>query len=191
MSTSGITGSNIARSLLDKNGLGNISINAMPGEMTDNYNPLEKSINLSEGVINSSSIAAIGIAAHEIGHAVQDAKAYAPIKLRSSLVSVANFGSNLAFPLFFIGFIVSFGPLMDAGIILYSVALFFALLTLPVEFNASNRAVEMLNAGGYVSTEEIGMVKKVLNAAALTYVATTAMAASELIRMLIMRNSRE
>ncbi len=163
----------------------------MPGEMTDNYNPLEKSINLSEGVINSSSIAAIGIAAHEIGHAVQDAKAYAPIKLRSSLVSVANFGSNLAFPLFFIGFIVSFGPLMDAGIILYSVALFFALLTLPVEFNASNRAVEMLNAGGYVSTEEIGMVKKVLNAAALTYVATTAMAASELIRMLIMRNSRE
>jgi len=189
--SSGISGSRLARNLLDGMGLGNIGVEPTPGEMTDNYDPRDKKLHLSSGVYNSSSVAAYGIVAHEVGHAIQDAKAYAPLKLRVSIVPVTQWGSNLAIPLFFIGLIMSYGPLMDAGIILFSLAVAFTLITLPVEFNASKRAGELLLSSGYVSNEELGMAKKVLNAAALTYVAATAVAVAQLLRLIVLRGSRD
>ncbi len=189
-SASGISGAQLGRDLLDRNNLGNITVSPTTGKMTDNYDPRNKSLNLSEGVFDSSSVAALGIVAHEVGHAVQDANAYFPIKLRSSIVPISNFGSTLSIPLFFLGLIMSYGPLMDAGIVLFSLAVAFTVITLPVEFNASNRAVSMLESSGYMPAEEIAMAKKVLNAAALTYVAATAMALMQLLRLIALRGSR-
>ena len=191
MASAGITGQRLARNLLDSNGLTGIEVNPTDGELTDNYDPRNKTLNLSDGVFGGTSIAAYGIVAHEVGHAVQDAKAYVPLKMRSSIVPVSNIGSQLSIPLFFIGLLMGYGPLMDAGIILFSLAVVFTLVTLPVEFNASKRAVAMLSSGGYVSHDEVGMAKKVLDAAALTYVAATAMAVLQLIRLMIMRGSRD
>lgn len=188
---SGISGSQIARNLLDVNGLGNVSVSQTPGELTDHYDPRDKTLHLSSGVHNSSSVAALGIVAHEVGHAVQDSKAYAPLKLRSNIVPISNLGSQLSIPLFFAGLIFSYGPLMDIGIILFSIAVAFTLITLPVEFNASNRAGAMLSSSGYVSQKEMGMARQVLNAAALTYVANTAMAVMQLIRLIALRGSRD
>ncbi len=190
-SSTGLTGSRLARNLLDSNGLGNVSVKAIEGELTDNYDPREKTLNLSADVFSGNSVAALGIVAHEVGHAVQDGKAYAPLKLRSSIVPVSNLGSQLAMPLFFVGLIVSYGPLMDAGIVLFSLAVVFTVITLPVEFNASKRATAMLSDSGYMSHEEVGMARKVLNAAALTYLAATAMAVLQLVRLMVMRNARE
>jgi len=189
-SASGISGAQLGRDLLDRNDLGNITVNPTTGKMTDNYDPRNKSLNLSEGVFDSSSVAALGIVAHEVGHAVQDANAYFPIKIRSSIVPISNFGSTLSIPLFFLGLIMSYGPLMDAGIVLFSLAVAFTVITLPVEFNASKRAVSMLESSGYMPAEEITMAKKVLNAAALTYVAATAMALMQLLRLIALRGSR-
>lgn len=189
-SASGISGAQLGRDLLDRNNLGNIKVSPTSGKMTDNYDPRDKSLNLSEGVFDSSSVAALGIVAHEVGHAVQDANAYFPIKIRSSIVPISNFGSTLSIPLFFLGLIMSYGPLMDAGIVLFSLAVAFTVITLPVEFNASKRAVSMLESSGYMPAEEITMAKKVLNAAALTYVAATAMALMQLLRLIALRGSR-
>lgn len=189
-SASGISGAQLGRDLLDRNDLGNITVSPTAGKMTDNYDPRNKSLNLSEGVFDSSSVAALGIVAHEVGHAVQDANAYFPIKIRSSIVPISNFGSTLSIPLFFLGLIMSYGPLMDAGIVLFSLAVAFTVITLPVEFNASKRAVSMLESSGYMPAEEISMAKKVLNAAALTYVAATAMALMQLLRLIALRGSR-
>lgn len=190
-SKSGMTGSQFAKNLLDRNNLGNVSVKQIAGELTDNYNPSDKTLNLSTSVYGSSSVAALGVVAHEVGHAVQDSKAYAPLKLRSSFVPVSNLGSKLAIPLFFMGLIFSYGPLMDAGIVLFSLVVAFAVITLPVEFNASNKAYAMMTESGYLSTEEVSQAKKVLNAAALTYVAATAMAVMQLIRLMVMRGSRD
>jgi Zn-dependent membrane protease YugP len=189
--SSGIPGSQLARNLLDKNDLGNIGIEHISGEMTDNYDPRDKKLHLSSGVYNSSSVAAYGIVAHEVGHAIQDSRSYFPLKLRSSIVPVSNWGSNLAIPLFFIGLIMSYGPLMDAGIIMFSLAVAFTLITLPVEFNASKRAMAMLSSSGYLSTQELNFAKKVLDAAALTYVAATTMAVLQLLRLIVLRGSRD
>jgi Zn-dependent membrane protease YugP len=145
-------------------------------------------------VFDSRSLAALGIAAHEAGHAVQDASGYAPLHIRNGIYPVANLGSSLAFPLFFIGFIFSrSGPtiLMDLGILLFSGAVVFSLITLPVEFNASRRALALLHDGGYLEADELAGARKVLSAAALTYVAATAMAAMQLLRMFILRGSRD
>jgi len=190
-SSKGLTGESAGRKLLDSAGLSKIGIERMPGNLTDNYDPRDKVLRLSEGVFSSDSIAAIGIVAHEVGHAVQDKNAYAPLKIRAGLVPAANIGSNLAIPLFFLGLLMGYPKLMDLGIIAFSIAVAFTLITLPVEFNASKRAIAMLSGSGYLTKDELPMAKKVLDAAALTYVAATAMAVLNLIRLLALRGSRE
>lgn len=186
----GFTGAEAGRKLLDDNGLIGVGIEQIPGNLTDNYDPRDRKLHLSEGVYNNNSIAALGIVAHEVGHAVQDSKAYAPLKIRSGLVPVANIGSQLSIPLFFFGLIFGSTQLMDIGIVFFSVAVAFTLITLPVEFNASKRAIAMLSGGGFVTKDEAPLAKKVLDAAALTYVAATAMAVLNLIRLLALRGER-
>ncbi len=188
--SNGLTGSSAGRKLLDAAGLSNIIVEPIGGNLTDNYDPRDKKLHLSEGVYNNDSIAAIGIVAHEVGHAVQDSKAYAPLKIRSGLVPAANIGSNLSIPLFFVGLLAGSTKLMDVGIIFFSIAVAFTIITLPVEFNASRRGIAMLKDGGYLNSEELPMAKKVLDAAAMTYVAATAMAVLNLIRLLALRGER-
>lgn len=190
-SKNGITGAAAGRKLLDASGLKGVGIERIAGNLTDNYDPRDKTLHLSEGVYDNDSIAAVGIVAHEVGHAVQDSKSYVPLKIRSGLVPVANFGSQLAIPLFFLGLIFSYAPLMDIGIIAFSIAVAFTIVTLPVEFNASKRAIAMLSEGRYLAEDEVPMAKKVLDAAALTYVAAMAMAVLNLLRLLALRGSRE
>jgi hypothetical protein len=183
-SASGLTAAQAARRLLDRAGLFNVHIEAVPGQLTDHYDPRTKTLRLSDP--ESRSVAAIGVAAHEAGHALQDAHGYAPLMLRSAVVPVAQFGSMLAFPLFFIGLIASLPALMWAGILFFTGVVFFTLITLPVEFDASRRAVQILQESGtIVERSELGAVQKVLNAAALTYVAAAAMAVLHLIRLLL------
>ncbi len=190
----GLTGAQVGRLLLDDSNLSDVPVEIIPGNLTDNYDPRDKTLHLSEGVYKSNSVAAVGIVAHEVGHAEQDATSYAPLKLRSNFVPVANLGSQLAWPLFLIGFFVGMPAgrwLMDIGIILFSLAVAFTIITLPVEFNASRRAIKILSDGRYLTEEEIPLAKKVLDAAALTYVAATAMAVLNLLRLLALRGSRE
>ncbi|HEO70529.1 MAG TPA: zinc metallopeptidase [Candidatus Hydrogenedentes bacterium] len=163
------------------------ALNVIPGQMTDHYDPRNHALNLSEGVYYGRSIAAIGIAAHEVGHAIQHARQYAPLTLRNVVYPVCNIGSTLAFPLFIIGILGGIPVLMDAAILLFSFAVFFTVLTLPVEFNASRRAVAALEQGGYVDVDELQGVRKVLTAAAMTYVAAAAMALMNLVRLLVLR----
>ncbi|MEA3493340.1 MAG: zinc metallopeptidase [Candidatus Margulisiibacteriota bacterium] len=186
----GYTGAQLARYILDDQRMTNVKIEAIPGSLSDHYDPRSKTLRLSNEIYNSNSVAALGIAAHEVGHAIQDAKAYFPLKIRSSIVPVANFGSWLAFPLFFIGLISEIPQLMDLGILFFTVAVGFSLITLPVEFNASSRAITILQNGRYLMDKEIPMARKVLSAAALTYVAATAMAILNLVRLLILRGRR-
>jgi len=187
----GMSASSIARELLDNADLRGIEIELIPGNLTDHYDPRSKKLRLSEGVYNSASVAAMGIVAHEVGHALQDSKAYAPLAIRNGLVPVANFGSQLAIPLFFLGLIFSWPRLMDIGIIAFSLAVVFTVITLPVEYNASSRAMAILKSGNYLNTEELDLAKKVLNAASLTYVAATAMAILQLLRLLALRSRRD
>jgi Zn-dependent membrane protease YugP len=171
--------------------LSNIKIEPIEGRLSDHYNPRQKKLALSKEIYYGKSLAAQGIVAHEIGHALQDAKNYFPLSLRSNLVPVTNIGSSMAVPLFLIGFIFSFPALMDIGIIAFSLAVLFQLVTLPVEFDASKRAVNLLVGANIVSdTEEINSVKKVLSAAALTYVAAASVAVFQLLRLIVLRNRR-
>jgi uncharacterized protein len=188
---SGLSASLAGRKLLDSAGLSNVTIEATPGNLTDNYDPRTKTLRLSEGVYHSDSIAALGVVAHEVGHAVQDSKAYIPLKIRGGLVPAANIGSNLAIPLFFIGLLASSPKLMDAGIVLFSIAVAFTVITLPVEFNASHRAIAMLGDSGLLEDYELPKAKRVLDAAALTYIAAMAMAVLNLVRLIALRGSRE
>ena len=192
-SSRGFTGEQVARQLLDMRGLGDVKVESTKGALTDHYDPRSRKLALSETVHDSASVAALGVAAHETGHALQHADAYRPLMLRTNLVPVANFGSMLAFPLFIIGFLFanSVGWLMDVGIIVFSVAVAFSLVTLPVEFNASSRALALLRQGGYLNDQELPHARAVLNAAAWTYVAAATMAVSQLIRLLILRGSRD
>lgn len=181
----GLTGGQAARRLLDWAGLSHIPVNVVPGELSDNYDPQSKVLNLSAGVANSASVAALGIAAHEIGHALQDAQAYAPLRLRASIVPAANIGSQLGFFIFFIGLIISpLHFLAWAGVGLFSLVVLFTLVTLPVELNASSRARVLLSSSGLASPTEMEGVGAVLNAAALTYVAALAQALSTLLYFL-------
>jgi hypothetical protein len=189
-SNSGRPASIVAREILDAGGLQNVRIERVAGELTDHYDPRDQVLRLSVGVYDSPSIAAYGIAAHEAGHAMQHKNKYVPLSIRSMIVPVASFGSNAAMPLFLAGLIFQFGPLMDIGIIFFSLAVVFQVVTLPVEFNASSRAMVLLGSGNYVNSVELGMVKKVLGAAALTYVAAMAVALLNLIRLVILRGSR-
>lgn len=192
--SSRITGAQAAYQLLQTAGAGEVAIEQQPGELTDHYDPRKRVLRLSRGVHVSSSIAALGIAAHETGHAIQHQQGYQPMRLRTLIYPVANIGSTLAFPLFFIGFIFSkSGPsiLMDIGILLFTGAVAFSVVTLPVEFNASKRALALLEERRFLTSDEMVGARKVLGAAALTYVASTAMAAMQLLRMFLMRQSRD
>ncbi len=193
-SSRGDSGEAVARSILSRNGLGQVEVRPVGGMLTDHYDPRNKTVNLSEGIYHSRSVAALSVAAHECGHAIQDKTGYLPLNFRAAMVPVAGFGSMAAFPLFMIGFIFGNGQLawlMDLGILLFAGALVFHLVTLPVEFNASSRALGILKDGGFLSPTESRGAKEVLDAAALTYVAATAMAALQLIRLLVLRGSRD
>jgi len=178
----GITSREAAARILEGASIRDVKIEATSRRLSDHFDPRRKLLRLSAP--DSASIAAIGVAAHEAGHAIQQARAYGPLSLRTAIVPVANFGSQLAFPLFLIGLFSRFQPLIVAGIVLFSVAVLFTLITLPVEFDASRRAVGALREVSIVNEEELGAVKEVLFAAALTYVAAAAMAALQLVMLL-------
>ena len=182
----GMTGYDAARKILDDNGLRNIRIEHIRGELTDHYDPAAKVIRLSDAVHDSKSAAAIGVAAHEAGHAVQYAQEYFPMKLRAMIIPATKIGSFLAIPLFIIGLFLASDGLMLAGIILYCAIAFFQLVTLPVEFNASRRAMESLAGYRYLDHDELNAARKVLSAAAMTYVAALATTLTTLLRLLLL-----
>ncbi len=185
-STRGTTGVQVADSLLRMNNLSNVKIEMTKGQLTDHYDPTKKVLRLSEGVYSSNSVAAAGIVAHEVGHAVQDSMAYVPMRIRSAIVPAANIGSQIAPILFLIGMIFASFKLVVAGIVVFSAAFLFTVVTLPVEFDASRRALIMLKNGGLVGTEENAGAKSVLSAAALTYVAAMMQAAGTLLFYIFM-----
>ena len=186
-----MTGAQVALSIMRTNNIYDVEIEETEGLLSDHYDPKNKVLRLSHGIYNSSSIAALGIAAHETGHAIQHNVEYAPLRIRHGIFPVANLGSKLALPLFIVGLFMNSGILMDIGIWFFAGTVFFQVVTLPVEFNASSRALYQLNTGGYLNRDEIGSARKVLNAAALTYVAATAVAVMHLIRLLILRGDRD
>ena len=186
----GRSAASVVDDLLHRNGNHAVRIGRVNGELTDHYNPSNETLNLSDGVYASNSIAALGIAAHEAGHAMQKHEDYMPLKLRTAIVPAVNICSTLSTPLFFLGLIMAWEPLTTLGIILFAASTVFALVTLPVEFNASNRAVAMLTEGGYVNGEEERGVRKVLNAAALTYVAAAVTSLMSLLRLVLIANRR-
>ncbi|NMA61032.1 MAG: zinc metallopeptidase [Firmicutes bacterium] len=189
-SYAGLTGAQVARRILDDHGLHNVNVERVGGRLSDHYDPRDRTVRLSPDIYNGTSLAAVSVAAHEVGHAVQHASNYLPLNLRSSIFPVAAIGSQMAFPLFMAGFIFSFDTLMLVGIWFFIAALAFQVVTLPVEFNASSRAIGFLDDGGYLNRAEVPKAKAVLTAAALTYVAATAVAATQLIRLLVLRGQR-
>lgn len=192
-SRSGLTGKEAAEKILRANGIYDVTVRHIPGNLTDHYDPRNKTLGLSDSTYGSASVAAIGVAAHECGHAVQHATGYAPLKFRGALVPVANFGSALAWPLILIGLVINSNTALlfiDLGILLFSAAVLFQIVTLPVEFNASNRAVKVLEKSGMLYPEEIRQTKAVLGAAALTYVASAASAVLQLLRLVLIGGRR-
>jgi len=187
---SGVTADYVSRKLLDRFGLGNVEVQRIPGQLTDHYDPRDKVLRLSESVSGNASIAAIGVAAHEVGHAIQDQEGYAFLKFRNAIVPVVNIGSTLSMPLFFIGLIMGSLNLLNLGILLFCGVLVFHLVTLPVEFDASARALKLLSETGLLARDEIGGAKAVLDAAALTYVAALVMTILQLVRLLALRGAR-
>lgn len=186
-----ITAEQAARKILDSNGLQHIRIEGIAGNLTDHFDPKANVIRLSESVRYSTSVAAVGVAAHEAGHAVQHATGYVPIKVRGALVPVANIGSMIGPYLIILGLILSsFSVLIEVGIILFSAAVLFQLVTLPVEFNASNRAIKILENDMYLEADEVPAVKKVLGAAAMTYVAAAAVSVANLLRFILLASGR-
>ena len=187
----GMTGAQVAQQILMSEGITDVAIGQVAGSLTDHYDPAKKIVNLSQTVYGSTSLAAVGVAAHECGHVIQHARGYAPLKVRTSLVPVANIGSMFSWILIIIGLIFAWKPLLTAGIILFSAVLVFQIVTLPVEFNASNRAMQKITSMGLVSLEESRSSRKVLNAAAMTYVAAVAVSALQLLRLILLsRGSR-
>ena len=182
-SRSGMTGFDSARRILDANGLGSVRIAHVSGDLTDHYNPTDNTIYLSDSVYGSNSAAAIGVAAHEAGHAVQHATGYTPIKIRSAIIPITNIGSNLAMPLIILGIILSFPTLAYIGVAAFGLSTLFQLVTLPVEFDASGRALKALE--GSLDGDDLASARKVLRAAALTYVAALAVSLVNLLRLLI------
>lgn len=186
----GITGSDAARRVLDMNGLQHIRIERISGNLTDHFDPRAGVIRLSDATYDDTSVAAVGVAAHEAGHAVQHAVGYTPIKVRNSIVPIVNIGNALSMPLFVIGLILGATGLSYLGVLLFSLTLVFQLVTLPVEFNASRRAITILDESMMLYEDEIGPAKKVLRSAAMTYVAAVAATALQLLRFLLILNSR-
>lgn len=186
----GMTGAMAARRILDENGLSHVRIEHIRGTLNDHFDPRAGVIRLSDAVHDSKSAAAIGVAAHEAGHAVQHAKGYAPMKLRAAIIPATRFGSMLAIPLFFIGMIMASDYLMLAGIVLYALIALFQLVTLPVEFNASSRAMAVLRSSGMLTEDESSAAREVLTAAALTYVAALVTSLATLLRLVILAGGR-
>lgn len=192
-SMAGMTGAQTAERLLRSAGLNDVSVGHVSGELSDHYNPSTKVVNLSDSVYNSTSVAAIGVAAHECGHAIQHANGYVPLNLRSAFVPIANFGSKLAWPLILIGLFINSESsqwIINGGIFLFSFAVIFQLITLPVEFNASSRALVLLEQQGILNQQELPYTKKVLGAAALTYVASAASSILQLLRIILLFGGR-
>jgi hypothetical protein len=192
--SNGRSGREIALAIMNRNGVSDVAVEPVGGMLSDHYDPRAKVVRLSQSNYEDHSIASIAVAAHEVGHVLQHAEGYAPLQIRTALAPVAGFGSMLAFPLFFIGLIFNIrgvsGLLMDLGILFFTGAVLFQVVTLPVEFNASKRALAQLTSTGMVMPEEVAQAKQVLDAAALTYVAAAAMAALQLLRLVLLRNSR-
>ena len=186
---SGLTADQVSQKLVGS-GQNAVRIEHVRGNLTDHYDPQANVLRLSDQVYGSSSVAAVGVAAHECGHAMQQADGYTPLKIRSAIVPVVNIGSHLYFPLFFAGILFSWEPLMNIGILCFALTLLFSLVTLPVELNASNRAVALLQSGNMMSADELAGVRKVLNAAALTYVASVVSSALQLLRLVLISRSR-
>lgn len=189
-SMSGMTGAEAAKRLLQSQGIYDVTVQAVRGNLTDHYDPRTKTVNLSEAVYSQTSVAAIGVAAHECGHAMQDNMGYVPLKLRGAFVPVANFGSKLSWPLILIGLILGATSFLQIGIWMFVLAVLFQLITLPVEFNASSRAVRLLGDVGILQGQEVDQTKKVLGAAALTYVAAAAASILQLLRLVILFGGR-
>lgn len=192
-SHSGMTGREAAEAILRRAGIYDVRVERVAGNLTDHYDPRSKVLRLSDATYNQSSVAAIGVAAHECGHAIQHQVGYAPLNIRGALVPIANFGSSIAWPLILIGLLMNSqmsAMLLNLGILAFSMAVLFQLVTLPVEFNASRRAVKILGESGMLYPEEVSSTKKVLTAAALTYVAGAASAILQLLRILILTGGR-
>ena len=192
-SVCGLTGREAAEKILRVNGIYDVQVQHTAGNLTDHYDPRSRVLRLSDSTYHSSSVAAIGVAAHECGHALQHAAGYAPLQIRGALVPVANLGSSLAWPLILIGFLIKSDAallLIDLGILLFSAAVLFQIVTLPVEFNASNRAVKVLEKTGMLRAEEVKQTRAVLSAAALTYVAGAASSILQLLRLILIGGQR-
>lgn len=186
----GLTAREVAERILQGAGIYDVAIERIAGDLTDHYSPNEKVLRLSDTVYNSTSVAAIGVAAHECGHAIQHARGYAPIKVRNTIVPVVNIGQKLSIPLIMLGLVLSWTGLINIGIILFSFVLIFQLVTLPVEFNASGRALRILRDGSFLVNDELKGAKAVLTAAALTYVAAVISSALQLLRLILLSNRR-
>ncbi len=190
-SLTGMTGAQAAKKILSTAGIYDVTIQHVAGDLTDHYDPRNKTLNLSDSVYGSVSVAAVGVAAHECGHAIQHDRGYAPLKLRSTIAPVASFGANISWPLILIGLVLGgSGFLVQLGIIMFSLAVLFQLVTLPVEFNASRRAMNLLSETGILYEEELRKTKKVLSAAALTYVAAAASSILQLLRLVLLYGNR-
>ena len=192
-SMSGMNGAQVAQRVLQAAGIYDVQVRHVSGSLTDHYDPRTKTVNLSDPVYNATSVAALGVAAHECGHAIQHAKSYAPLSIRSALVPIANFGSMLAWPVILIGLLFntrSSGLIIDIGILLFSAAVLFQLVTLPVEFDASRRALVMLRTQGILADDELRYTRRVLKSSALTYVASAAAAILQLLRIILITNGR-
>lgn len=189
-SASRLTGEQTARRILDANGLHHIRVEHIRGKLTDHYDPSAEVVRLSDSVYFSDSVAAVGVAAHECGHAVQHSIRYAPLIFRNAIIPVTNFGSKLAIPLFIMGLIFNYPPVSQLGILLFSLVAVFQLVTLPVEFNASSRALATLEQFDYLSPSELRGSRKVLKAAALTYVAALLVTLTQLLRLILLSRNR-
>ena len=192
-SMSGMNGAQVAQRVLQAAGIYDVQVRHVSGSLTDHYDPRTKTVNLSDPVYNATSVAALGVAAHECGHAIQHAKSYVPLSIRSALVPIANFGSMLAWPVILIGLFFntrSSGLIIDIGILLFSAAVLFQLVTLPVEYDASRRALVMLRTQGILADDELKYTRRVLKSAALTYVASAAAAILQLLRIILITNGR-
>lgn len=189
-SMTGMTGAEAAKRLLHSQGIYDVTVQPVKGQLTDHYDPRTKTVKLSEAVYHQTSVSAIGVAAHECGHAIQDNVGYVPIKLRGAFVPVANFSSKLSWPLILIGLVLGATSFIQIGIWMFVLAVLFQIITLPVEFNASGRAVHLLSEAGILQGQEIDQTKKVLSAAALTYVAAAAASILQLLRLILLFGGR-
>ena len=190
LSLRGMTGGDLASEILRRAGIYDVRVELVRGQLTDHYSPKENVIRLSEGVYGSSSVAALGVAAHEAGHVLQYYGNYAPIRIRNSILPVVNFSSGLSVPILLLGYFLGFSLLVNIGIALFFFVVLFQLITLPVEFNASSRGMQQLESCGALSSEELPLAKKVLSAAAMTYVASLAVSLAQFLRLILISNGR-